>query len=137
MYTNSGHMEKEKTENACLSCGGSCCRYIAIEIDRPATKTQCDHIRWYLLHENVHVFLEHDNKWYVEFRTPCEKLDENGLCSIHQSKTRPKICKNHGEEDGSCEFYDSPYKLYFSNVKEFESYLDGKGKDWRWKVKIG
>ena len=127
-------MKNEKAPPACIVCGGSCCRYVAIEIDRPTTKTQYDHVRWYLLHENVNVFIEHDNKWYVEFRSPCEKLDDNGLCSIHKSKTRPRICKTHGEEEGSCEYYDSPYKIYFSTAKQFETYLEKKGKDWRWKT---
>ena len=116
----------------CEKCGGSCCNYVAIEIDKPTTKQNCDHIRWYLLHKDVNVFIDHDKNWFVEFRTPCEKQNPSDYkCTIYSK--RPKICRDHGNDDESCEYYDSPYFKYFSNAPQFEKYLNSRGIDWRYK----
>jgi len=121
----------KKFQPSCEECGGKCCEYIAIEIDRPGSKKDYDHIRWYLLHKKVNVFVDHDKKWHVEFRSRCEAQTDDKKCSIY--KKRPKICRDHGNEDGECEFYDSPYYLYFTNCREFEKYLLKKGIDWSFK----
>ncbi len=124
--------EKEKPfVPPCDRCGGKCCEYIAIEIGKPVTKTDFDHIRWYLLHHKVHVFIDHDKKWYVEFRSPCEAQDSTKRCRIYGR--RPKICRDHGNVDGECEYFDNPYKRYFKSADEFEKYLEYKGIDWRFK----
>jgi len=115
----------------CEECGGSCCKYVAVEIDKPTNKTDYDNIRWYLLHKNVGVFIDHDKNWFIEFRTSCEKQTEDGRCGIYEN--RPKICREHGNYEGECEFYDNPYMEYFSTEDEFLSYLVEKNKDWKFK----
>jgi Fe-S-cluster containining protein len=106
-----------------------------MEIDEPTCKRDYDNIRWYLLHRGVHVFRDHDGAWYLEFESPCEALsDETQLCTKYEH--RPKICREHGEEAAAeCEFHsdDEPHDLRFSDVHEYEAYLDGQGIDWRWK----
>ncbi|PKL40417.1 MAG: zinc/iron-chelating domain-containing protein [Spirochaetae bacterium HGW-Spirochaetae-1] len=119
----------------CRDCGGKCCQYIAIEIDRPTTKKGYDFIRWYLLHKNTNVFVDHDSKWHVEFRTECEEQESQGRCEIYDR--RPKICRDHGIEEGDCEYYDLPYSLYFTTESEFITYLEGKGIDWRYREQGG
>jgi len=116
----------------CDTCGGKCCEYIAIEIGRPTTKTDFDNIRWYLTHKNVNIFVDHDKKWHVEFRTPCEKLTKNKKCLMYEN--RPQICRKHGNKEQECEYYDSPYTLYISSIKDFEAYLQNKGIDWKFKT---
>ena len=59
----------------CKKCG-NCCNHIALEIDAPKWKEDYNHILWYLLHENVRVFIE-DNEWYLEFLTRCKAFDKN------------------------------------------------------------
>jgi uncharacterized protein len=112
----------------CGDCGGRCCKYTAIEIDRPTTKNDFDNIRWYLSHINVHVFVDHDKKWHVEFRSPCENLAENYECRIYE--IRPRICRNHGNTEEECEYFDSPYLYYFNSRSEFEDYLTERKLDW-------
>lgn len=118
----------------CSECGGSCCNYIAINIDKPSNKGDYDHIRWFLTHKHVNVFIDHDKKWYVEFRTPCNHLNENNKCSIYH--VRPLICQNYGKSDGECEFYNSPYSEYFTTDKQFEKYLNERKIDWKYKRKL-
>jgi uncharacterized protein len=115
----------------CADCGGRCCKYTAIEIDKPTNKTDFDNIRWYLSHNNLHVFVDHDKKWHVEFRSPCENLGANHECLIYD--IRPRICRNHGNMEEECEYFDSPYLYYFNSRTEFEDYLAERGIDWRLK----
>ncbi len=115
----------------CTECGAQCCRYVAIEIDAPKTKKQYDDVRWYLLHENIYVFIDHDGCWHIEFRTKCRALAANHQCTEYE--TRPQVCRDHGWPIGSCEFFDSPYKYRFHSVEEFERYLDRRKIDWRYK----
>jgi Fe-S-cluster containining protein len=121
----------EQYEPPCEECGGRCCDYVAIELTRPGNKSEYDHIRWYLVHENVSVFIDHEKKWYVQFVTTCTKKDSNNRCSIYPS--RPRICSGHGNFEGECEYYSSPYLEYFSNESDFEKYLKRKNIDWKFK----
>jgi len=115
----------------CNACGARCCKYVAIEIDRPTTKQDYDNIRWYLLHENIYVFVDHDKVWHLEFRTRCRDLGEDNSCQRYP--IRPEICRKYGWPVGSCEFFASPYKVRFTSIEEFERYLDRKKIDWRFK----
>lgn len=120
-----------RTAETCQRCGAACCRYVAIEIDRPTAKTDYDHVRWYLLHVGVTVFIDHDNRWFVEFETPCRELKSDHLCGRYRE--RPRICRSHGDEDESCEYFATPYKRQFRAIGEFEAYLEKRGIDWRFK----
>lgn len=122
----------EEFSPPCDKCGGSCCSYVTVELDKPASKSDYDSIRWYLAHQNVNVFVDHSRTWFVEFRTPCDKMNSDNRCTIY--KTRPSICRDHGNFEGSCEYYASPYREYFSTVKEFEKYLENKKIDWKFKL---
>lgn len=86
------------------------------------------------MHKDVFVYIDHEDDWFVEFETPCENLTEAHHCKKH--KERPKICRDHGEEEGTqCVFFsdDDPHTHRFSTAAEFEEYLESKGKQWRWK----
>lgn len=112
--------QSSKEELPCDLCNARCCRYMAIEIDRPRTAADYDDIRWYLLHKKVAVFIDHDGVWHLEFQTPCEALRKDGRCSIYES--RPRICRKHGEET-LCEYHESPYAVYLETVEDLEKFL--------------
>lgn len=120
---------------SCDACGAQCCRYTATQIDTPTSKREYDFIRWYLLHRHVNVFIDHSNGWYIEFSTPCEMLSADNRCSIYE--TRPRICRGHGVGDTDCEYHGAtePYKVRFSTAAEYESWLDQRGTDWRFKTR--
>lgn len=113
----------------CDGCNGMCCRYVAIEIDCPEDSEDFENIKWYVSHKNVNVFVNEDDKWYVEFITPCEFLDEKNLCTIYER--RPKICKNYDAEE--CLYYNGDYaeKYSFKKLEDVEDYIKNvfkKGK---------
>ena len=121
-------------EYPCARCGAVCCKHVALEIDKPTDKQDYDYIRWYLLHGKVEVFTD-QGKWYIKFETTCEKLLPNGRCGIYE--TRPSICRDYPPTDRECEFegVEPWYDLRFTNVGEFEKYMDASGKNWRTKYK--
>ena len=109
----------QKNKDLCKNCD-ACCRYIALEIDRPTTKDEEENIIWFLLHKNVTVYIGLDNKWYIEFQTPCKAL-KKGLCQEYQ--TRPKICREFTQD--SCVKYNPgpTEKILFSSAEDFKKYL--------------
>ena len=113
---------KTKT-NRCQNCNAYCCRHVAITIDTPACKEEFDQIRWYLLHKNVWVSISHDDKWIVEFKTPCRLITKDFKCGDYEN--RPRICRNYPGEDELCEgeTAEPSYKALFKNIKEFEKYI--------------
>jgi len=105
----------------CQECDGACCRYVALEIDKPETKNDFENIRWYVAHRATTVFIE-KKRWYICFRTRCNYLTEGNRCAMYQK--RPNVCRRHGTSE--CEFgsktYD--YDLEFSTVEDVEEYYE-------------
>jgi Fe-S-cluster containining protein len=110
-------------KNYCKKCNAYCCRHVAIGIDTPDCAADYDHIRWYLLHKNVWVSIDHGGNWVVEFKTPCRHIAADFRCAIYAE--RPKICKDYPGDDYCEGETDEPsYKTLFKNAKEFEKYLN-------------
>jgi Fe-S-cluster containining protein len=107
----------------CHLCPALCCKYFAIEIDRPITPQDHDEVRWYLMHDKVGVWAL-DGDWYLEVRTVCRNLRPDNSCAIYE--TRPQICREYGvlDKEGPCEYFsqDVPYDLLFETVEKFEEW---------------
>lgn len=105
----------------CHLCTARCCRYIALEIDRPTTPKECDQVRWFLLHEGVKVWAQ-EGDWYLEMETRCRHLEDSGMCGIYE--TRPQLCRDYGlpEIDGPCEYFSDgdDFQLYFDTAEKFD-----------------
>jgi len=109
-------VEKETCEGCDL-----CCRHVALEIDVPEDKEDFDQIKWFLVHRDVWVFIDHDDSWNLQFSTPCEKLDDGGDCLIYE--TRPQICREYSLD--ACEKYGAgdSFKFLWKSLEEFEGWL--------------
>ncbi len=107
----------------CKLCWAPCCRYFALEIDRPVTPRDHDEIRWYLLHHDVVVWVQ-EGDWYLEVRNACRHLQPDNSCGIYE--TRPQICRDYGLPvfGGPCEFYaqDLEFDLFFDSPEKFEAW---------------
>lgn len=110
-------------ELLCARCTALCCRYFALQIDTPKAPSDFDDIRWYLLHENVHVFIE-DGLWYLAIQTRCQNLQQDNRCG--QYEDRPRICREYSTEN--CDFHIGAYEFeqYFTQAHELEAYAQAK-----------
>jgi len=115
-------------KNPCEACDGKCCRHIALEIDEPTDKEDFEHIRWYLCHEGVQVFVE-DGKWFLQVYTRCRYLDENYRCRIYRN--RPALCRNYSHENCEGTSLDFDYTVHLKSDSDLDAYLAGKKRSVR------
>jgi uncharacterized protein len=93
--------------NPCSACRAICCRYVAIQIDKPTTPGDFDDIRWYIAHRGVWVFVD-DGDWYICIERRCSYLAKDNSCRVYDA--RPRICRKYRtrtcELNGTGEAYD-------------------------------
>ncbi len=126
-------MAKEKDTSHCTQCNAQCCRHVALSIDRPTTKRDYDHVRWYLFHDKVTVFIDHEDNWFIQFAADCEHILPDNRCGIYA--TRPRICKDYPGRDELCEgeTEEPAFTEKFTEAAEFEEWLTKKSIAWKWK----
>jgi Fe-S-cluster containining protein len=104
----------------CEHCTAVCCRYIALPIDTPTARPDFDDIRWYLLHENVQVFVE-DGDWYLYIATQCRHLQPDFRCGIYEH--RPSICRKYTTDN--CDYHSGDYgwEHHFTCPEHLDEYV--------------
>ncbi|MCG3198118.1 MAG: YkgJ family cysteine cluster protein [Candidatus Omnitrophica bacterium] len=113
----------------CHVCPAICCSYFSLEIDTPKSKHDFENLRWYLMHEKVHVFLD-SGKWYLQVWSRCVNLQPDNRCGIYE--TRPQICREYGygeDHEVNCHATaekNSEYDLVFTEPEQLEKYY----RDW-------
>jgi len=126
------HPEPNPDEGGpCHVCTARCCRYIAMQIDKPAEEADYDHIRWYLMHEGIVVWAD-DEDWYLEVRTVCRHLRADNACDIYE--TRPQICRDYGlPGQDPCEYFTEhlAYDLFFQDDEAFDKWVKKEKKSKR------
>jgi len=123
LTAGSGYRPDPDDGPPCHLCTARCCKYFALPIDKPTSRADFDHIRWYLMHEGIAVWVE-DGDWYLEVRTQCRHLQPDNRCGIYE--TRPQVCRDYGlPEEGPCEYFTEhlSYDLYFDSDKQLEAWL--------------
>jgi Fe-S-cluster containining protein len=92
-----------------------------LEIGTPQTRRQYDDIRWYLVHQNVFVFIE-KRKWYLGIYARCKHLQADNRCGIYE--TRPKICREYSTDN--CDYHGGEYdwQVLFSSAEQLETYAE-------------
>jgi Fe-S-cluster containining protein len=109
----------EEMFRICKQCHGTCCTYVAIEIDCPTTLEDFENIRWYCAHQKVWVFKD-AGSWYVAFDAVCEKLQSDFSCGIYPN--RPKVCRDH--KFGECDYYlRGAFEVELRSLDEVDAYL--------------
>ena len=104
----------------CEFCPAKCCNYIALPIDTPETWEDFDYIRWYLMHQDISVFVE-DGEWYLMVHRRCEHLEPDNRCGIYLQ--RPQICRDYKIDD--CEYEDdTTYEKIFESDGQIWEYAE-------------
>lgn len=112
-------MAKASSECLCDQCSGLCCRYFALPIDNPDCTRDYDNIRWYLLHENVTIFVE-KRQWYIGIANRCKELQPDNRCGTYL--TRPKVCRGYSTDN--CDYHGGEYEfeMLFTSAEQLERY---------------
>ncbi len=114
----------------CHECTAMCCRYFALELDKPTDTEDFDAIRWYLLHGTAWVWVE-DGDWYLQVDQACRYLGPSNECTIYDK--RPQICRDYGlpenrehPDDPLCDYFakDAHHDLEFRDIPEFDAYVE-------------
>lgn len=107
-------------EVLCDYCTAKCCRYFALPIDAPTDRDDFEHIRWYMLHGRVSIFVE-DETWYLMVHADCQALRDDNLCGIYE--TRPGICRKYSTDE--CEYDDDAvYDRFFETPDQLWEYAE-------------
>jgi Fe-S-cluster containining protein len=111
------------SSSLCDQCSGLCCRYFALPLDNPQTVREYDNIRWYLLHENVVVFIE-KKQWYIGVMSRCKHLESDNRCGIYH--TRPRICREFSTSN--CDYHGGDYgfEKLFTSGEQLRAYAEEK-----------
>jgi Fe-S-cluster containining protein len=105
--------------NPCEGCD-HCCRYVALPIRTPRTNRDFEEIRWYVLHENVSVYIDWEGDWGIQFQAKCSWL-RDGRCTHYE--LRPHVCREY--DPAECERYvpEPAEKILIRNTHDLERYL--------------
>jgi hypothetical protein len=105
----------------CLECG-KCCTYVAVGINAPTTPRTATDILWYLYHQGVSVYRDHDGEWAVMFDARCRHLQDDLLCAVYAD--RPHICRAF--DNTGCEVNAPGGMTIYRQPAEFLGYLKDK-----------
>jgi Fe-S-cluster containining protein len=106
---------------ACTECG-KCCTYVAVGINAPTTPRTATDILWYLYHQGVSVYRDHDGEWAVMFDARCRHLQDDLLCAVYAD--RPHICRAF--DNTGCEVNAPGGMTIYRQPAEFLEYLKDK-----------
>lgn len=106
-------------EVLCAYCTAKCCRYFAFPIDKPETWEDFDHLRWYMLHGRVAIFVE-DETWYLMIYADCKHLQADHRCGIYED--RPQICRTYTTDDCEYDETEECYDKFFESPEQIWEY---------------
>lgn len=113
-------------QSKCGRCTALCCRYFALEIDAPDEPDDFENLRWYLIHEDVQLFINNGD-WYLQVFRKCTWLGSDNKCSRYDD--RPRICREY--DDDWCDFDgETEGDRNFRSIAELEAYRDEWVADW-------
>ena len=112
------------TDSKCSLCTALCCSYFALEIDTPEEPEDFENLRWYILHEDVNIFVD-DGDWYLQIFRKCTWLQDN-KCGHYED--RPTICREYSDE--ACDYDGVESDRVFRNIEELDAYRDAWVRRW-------
>jgi hypothetical protein len=109
-------------ENADL-CHGcvKCCTYITVEVDSPRAAWEYDQWIWALHHQNIGLYVETPERWFLCVDTVCRRLDTHGRCSIHGR--HPVLCREYDPRSCERRLPLSDIRAWFHDAPEFEAWI--------------
>ena len=120
-----GALELSADENAALCRGCTrCCETVSIEIDAPRSPWEYDQWIWVLHHQNLELYLEKPERWYLHIETRCRQLESNGHCRIYGR--HPVLCREYDPRDCERRAPLSDVVAWFKCAEDLEQWLQQK-----------
>jgi RecJ-like exonuclease len=104
----------------CNKCNGKCCKRLAVQLDNPVTLDDYEDIFWYLFHRDAWVYIDTENRWWIQFPIPCSKLDKKGKCMVYEK--RPSVCRKSKVEE--CDANVDDIKILFKDEEDYKPYFE-------------
>lgn len=118
-------VELSAAENADLCEGCTrCCVTVSIEIDAPRSPWEYDQWIWVLHHENLEVYVERPERWYLHIETRCRQLNDEGRCRIYGE--HPVLCREYDPRHCERRAPLSDVVAWFHDAGELERWLQAK-----------
>jgi len=115
-------VELSAEENADLCTGCTrCCETVCIEVDAPRTPWEYDQWIWVLHHENLELYVERPERWYLHIAARCTQLDDEGRCRIYGE--HPVLCREYDPRGCERRAPLSDVVAWFRSAADFERWL--------------
>ncbi len=115
-------LELSPTTNADLCAGCSrCCETVSIEIDKPRTNHEYDQWIWVLHHENLEIYLEKPERWYLHIESRCAHLNSQQRCDIYGR--HPVLCREYDPRDCERRAPLSDIVAWFKTAEDLEQWM--------------
>lgn len=115
-------VELTADENADLCAGCTrCCVTVCIEIDAPRSPWEYDQWIWVLHHENLEVYVEKPERWFLHIATRCRQLGADGRCRIYGE--HPVLCREYDPRGCERRAPLSDIVAWFHDAGELEAWL--------------
>jgi len=109
-------------ENADLCTGCTrCCVTVCIEIDAPRAPWEYDQWIWVLHHENLEVYVEKPERWFLHVETRCTQLGPDGRCAIHGR--HPVLCREYDPRACERRLPLADIRAWFHDAYELEAWV--------------
>jgi len=110
------------SENADLCSGCTrCCETVSIEVDTPRSPWEYDQWIWVLHHQNLELYVERPERWFLHIETRCNQLNDEGRCRIHGS--HPILCREYDPRVCERRLPLADNVAWFKNAEELEAWL--------------
>jgi hypothetical protein len=117
---DSRHLSSQENADLCSGCV-KCCTYITVEIDAPRAAWEYDQWLWALHHEQVNLYLEKPERWFLHFDTRCHQLQPDGRCAIHGR--HPVLCRDYDPRSCERRLPLADIVAWFHTAEEFEHWI--------------
>ena len=115
-------LELPASENADLCAGCTrCCETVSIEVDAPRAAWEYDQWVWVLHHRGLELYVEKPERWLLHIETRCEKLNDQGRCSIHGR--HPVLCREYDPRACERRLPLADIVAWFHDADELEAWL--------------
>ncbi len=109
-------------ENADLCAGCvKCCTYITVEVDSPRAAWEYDQWVWALHHEQINLYVEKPERWFLHFDTRCRQLQPDGRCAIYGR--HPVLCREYDPRNCERRLPLADIAAWFHSPAEFEAWI--------------